>query len=208
MRGYRLNSGTDAEWVARQLCRLLEMNGFRRIVLRAKKAEEPFFALGDRTFEDARELLRKCGSCLRGGWQPAQATNARARPQVGGTRPPDRQEQETNEVHEAPHPWRQQPSATSAVPAAGRHWVYAIIVICLVVALIGASLGLGPSSANLPERQSPPAPIARQDGEFLVGPKRHSRCVLVKLSETLIDVSCAGSWARMRWAEQCSTGIQ
>jgi hypothetical protein len=201
VRSYKLDSGTDAEWVESQLCRLLETQGLRRIALRSGNGEAEFFALGDRRFEDVHELLRDAARHI----ALAEVSNRRKQQrrqelQVVQASAPHQQEQETNQGHEGLRPREHHTSPPS--PATSRLWLYligAIVVGGLVTGLSGADLTLGPRSANLAEQKNPPITTARQDGESSAGPPHNTPCTLVELSDTLIHVICAGSWASMRW---------
>jgi hypothetical protein len=214
LRGYKLESSIDAEWVERQLCRLLETRGFRRIALPPGDEEGELFALDGRTFEDAHELLREAARHI----ALAEASNQRKKqmrqePQVAQAWAPRRQEQwaprrqeqKSGRVHEQRRPRPQPAAAPSLFPITGRRWLYligAIVLACLAAGLIDDDdVGLSSRSASLMVPQHPSAvPTASQDGEASSGPPRTSPCDLVKLGETLVDVRCLGSWARMRWA--------
>jgi len=210
VRGFKLDRSTDAAWVESQLCRLLETKGLRRIALRLGDEEEEFFALGGRTFEDADELLRDATRHI----ALAEFSNQRKRQmrqelQVAQVSTPPRQEQtppeheqETNQAYEELRPDERHPSAHSAFPATARRWLHLIgaIVVCgLVMGLGGDDLTPGSGSASLTEQKNPPITTALQDGESSAGPRRDNSCALVEFSDTLIHVSCAGSWASMRW---------
>jgi hypothetical protein len=69
----------------------------------------------------------------------------------------------------------------------------------IVTGLRGDDLALGPGSANLMEQKNPPITSALQDGESAAGPRHNNPCTLVEFSDTLVHVSCGGSWASMRW---------
>jgi outer membrane biosynthesis protein TonB len=203
VRGYKLDSGTDAEWVERQLCRLLETRGFRRIAFQFGNGEEELFALGGRTFADADELLRNAARHI----ALAEVSNQRKQQrrqvlQVAQAPTPRPQAQETNQAHEKPRPREQPTSAPSPSPVTARLWPYlvgAIVIGGLVTGLRGDGLTLGPRSAELTERNNPPIATAPADGESSAGPLHDDLCTLVNLSDTLIHVICAGSWASMRW---------
>ena len=217
VRGYKLDRGTDAAWVESQLCRLLETKGLRRIALRVGDEEEEFFALGGRTFEDADEILSDATRHIalaefsnqrkRQMRQELQVAQVSTPPQQEQT-PPEQeqtlppQDQETNQAFEELRPDEQHPSAASAFPATARRWLHLVgaIVVCgLVMGLGGDDVAPGSGSASLTEQKNPPITTALQDGESSAGPRRDNSCALVEFSDTLIHVSCAGSWASMRW---------
>ena len=107
VRGYELDSGTDAEWVENQLCRLLETKGLRRFALELgnEEEEEEFFALGDCTFEDAHELLRDAAHHI----ALAEVSNQRKQQrrhelEAEQVWTPKQPEQETTQGHEERHP--------------------------------------------------------------------------------------------------------
>jgi hypothetical protein len=203
VRGYELDSGTDAEWVESQLCRTLETRGLRRIALPLGDGDEEFFVLGDCTFEDAHELLHDAARHI----ALAEVSNQRKqqrRQEVEvaevETLPP--QEQETDQAHEEPRPQQHHAPAPSPFPVTARLWLYligAIVAGGLVTGLRGDDLMLAPGSANLTEQENPSIATAPRDGESSAGPRHNNPCTLVEFSDTLIHVSCAGSWASMRW---------
>lgn len=210
VRGFKLDRGTDAAWVESQLRRLLETKGLRRIALRLGDEEEEFFALGGRTFDDADELLRDATRHIalaefsnqrkQQMRQELQVAPVSVPPQQEQT--PPQQEQETNQVFEELRPDEQHPSASSAFPATARRWLYLIgaIVVCgLVTGLGGDDLAPGSRSASLTEQKTPPITTALQGGGSSAGPRHDNSCALVEFSDTLVHVSCAGSWASMRW---------
>ena len=207
VRGYELESGIDAEWVEGQLCRMLETKGLRRAAFWSRNGEEEFFVLGGRTFEDVHELLFDAARHI----DLAEVSNQRKRqrrdePEVAQVSTPDQQEQEMNRVHEEPRPRRHYTSASSpfAVTALlGLFLIGAIVVWSMATGLGGDRLAPSPGSANLAEQESPLiATTAIQDGDSSVRPRRNAACTLVEFSDTLVHVSCAGSWASMRWNGQ------
>jgi hypothetical protein len=67
LRVFELDAGTDAEWAARQLRRMLEANGFRRIQLPLRDAVDDFHLLDGLTFDDAHQLLQREAHHIVGG---------------------------------------------------------------------------------------------------------------------------------------------
>lgn len=203
VRGYKLGSGTDAEWVESQLCRLLETKGLRRTAFQLDNGEGEFFALDGRPFEDAHELLRDAARHI----AFAEVSNRRKQQRrhelrAAQVRTSDRQEQETNRGHEEPVPQRHRTSSPFQFPVTARLWLYligAIAVWGMVTGLSGDDLPLGPESARLTEPENPPIATAPQDGVSSAGSRPDNPCRLVELSDTLMHVSCAGSWVSMRW---------
>jgi hypothetical protein len=203
VRGYKLDSGIDAEWVESQLRRLLETKGLRRIALRLGDEEEEFFALGGRTFDDADELLRDATRHIAlAEFSNQRKQQMRQELQVAPVPTAHPQEQETNQGHEEFRPDEPHTSASSPFPGTARPWLYligAILACGLLTGLGGDDLTAGPGSASLAEQKNPPGTTAPQDGETSAGPLPNSSCTLVEFSDTLMHVSCAGSWASMRW---------
>jgi DNA segregation ATPase FtsK/SpoIIIE-like protein len=207
LRGYRLDSSTDAAWVERQLCRLLETKGFQRITLQLGEGEEKFYALGSHTFEDVHELLRDVAHHIALAEESNQRRQQmRREAELAEERSAQRQDQDTDQVQEVRPPRRQRTSAPSMFPATGRRWLYPIGAIVALSLMVGLKVGLedddlapGPGSANLAV-QNPSAAGAPRESHASGGPP--PGCSLEELGETLIHVSCAGSWARMRWTDR------
>jgi outer membrane biosynthesis protein TonB len=156
VRGYRLDGGTDAEWVERQLCRLLEARGFRPLALRPRGAEEELFALGGRTFDEAHELLRDAARHI----ALAEASNRRKRriryeaPAEEDWESPQQEEWQTTSAPDAPPPRPPPAAAPSRSGIAGRAWLYAIpaIVVAGVAAvLVDDELSPRGNSAGRPD---------------------------------------------------------
>lgn len=203
VRGYELDSGTDAEWAESQLCRMLEAKGLRRIALRLGNEEEEFFALDGCTFEDAHELLRDGARHI----AFAEVSNQRKRrkryeSQAAQESTPRPEEPAKEQVHEEARP-RQRHS-----PARSRYPVAAQFGLCLIGAVVAWGLVTGWRGddgtldhiwATLTQQESPPAATARHDSESAAALPPNNPCTLVEFSDTLIQVSCVGSWALMRW---------
>ena len=203
VRTCQLDSGTDARWVESQLCRLLEARGLHRIGLWLGEGEEELFALGGRTFEDVHHLLHDAARHI----ALAEVSNRRKqqrRREVSAVEVPTsrRQEPAPDRGHEEPRPRQRPPAAPSRSPGTARPWLY------LVGALVVGGLATGLGVAGLTLEREPAVPTAQKepaiaapprDVATTAGPPRHDSCRLVELSDTLVDVSCAGSWAWMRW---------
>ncbi len=215
VRDYELDDGIDAEWVESQLCRMLETRGLRRIALQSEEGEDAFFALDDWTFEEADILLYDTARHI----AFAEISNRRKQQRRHELEAieewtPDEQEEETDEADEepdeqpngqpngqAPDEQHNRPVVPSPPPVAVRPWLYLIgaVVACGLVVGLGADDLAGRGPAVPTERNGPSVATASRDGDSLAGPSQDTPCSLVEFSDTLIHVSCAESWASMRW---------
>jgi hypothetical protein len=212
LRGYRLESDTDAEWVERHLCRLLEARGFRRIASPSDDEADGLYALGGRPFKDAHDILREAAHHI----ALAEDSNRRKRQMRGeqlvaneptASRP---EEQQTEQDHVERRPRPRQPAATSSFSTTARRWLYAmgaVLVVCLAAGLRADGLqpapAWQPTGASLADRHE--ASVANQPSIVEISatePQQAKACTLEQLSETLIYASCAGSWARLRWTDR------
>lgn len=206
VRACRLDSGTDARWVESQLCRLLETRGLHRIDLRMGQGEQEPFALGGRTFEDIHALLRDAARHIALAEISNRRKRQRRQEELAAEVPMPRRpepEPEPDRGPEAPRP-RQHRSAAPVRPSAtARPWLYLAGAI-----VAGLAIGLG-VDALTPVPVSAPAVPTVQKEAAIAAPPRHvaspvkpppdDRCTLVEISDTLVHVSCDGSWAAMRW---------
>jgi len=216
VRDYELDDGIDAEWVESQLCRMLETRGLRRIALQPEEVEEDeeeedaLFALDGWTFEEAHILLHDTARHI----AFAEISNRRKQQKRHELKAaeewtPDEQEEDTDEADEGPdeQPNEQQLRPTAPAPpspGAVRPWLYLIgaIVACGLVTGLGADHLMRSGPADPTEQNGPSVAAASRDGDSLAGPSQDAPCSLVEFSDTLVHVSCAGSWASMRWNGQ------
>jgi len=207
VRGYELDGGIDAAWVESQLRRLLETKGLRRIALRLGEEDEEFFALGAVTFEEAHELLSDAARHI----ALAEVSNQRKQQrrnelQVAPAPMPDEPVQETTQVHEEPEPdpppQHAAAPAPAPPPAAVRPWLYlagAIVASGMAAVLGSDALAPDRESASRAAQNAPSVATVLQEGDAPAGPLPANPCMLVEFSDTLIHVTCDGSWASMRW---------
>lgn len=207
VRGYELDRGIDAQWVESQLCRMLEARGLRRIASLLGNGDEQVFALDGCTFEDAHALLSDTARHI----ALAEVSNQRKQQrrhelQVAEVPPPREQEQETDQEDEEFRPQQTHASAPSPSAAPARFWPYlaGAVVACglatgLAMGLGGDAPTLGAGSAKLAEQENPPIATGPQGDQSVAVPLHAKPCTLVEFSDTLMHVSCTGSWASMRW---------
>jgi hypothetical protein len=115
---------------------------------------------------------------------------------------PDEPVREPEQVPEEPEPPPQYAAAPAPSPVTARPWLYlaGAIVVCGMAAILGGDeLASEPESASLAERNDSPVATVLQDGDASIGPPPPNPCTLVEFSDTLIHVTCGGSWASMRW---------
>src|SRR5207244_1688748 len=115
---------------------------------------------------------------------------------------PRQDEQQTEQEQAQRRPRPEQAPAFATV----RRWLYAmgaVVVVCLAAGL-RADDGLEPDPTwpSLAERRDPLAANAAPIAATLAGPEQGKACTLDQFSETLISVSCSGSWALMRWTDR------
>ena len=209
VRGYRLDGSIDAEWVEKQLCRMLETWGLGRIALESDDGEEELFSLDGATFEEIQERLRHAARHIvlaevsnRRKRQARQALHA-----VHAVQEPAPQETAPlrDPIGEVPssQPYRAGPRFRFPVAAQlGLFLVGGMVAWGLVTVLERNVPPEERIAAGPPQTQAPPIATVSQAGGVSAIPRRSDPCILLELSERLIHARCAGSSARMRWDGQ------